>query len=148
MGKLVHSCLNSLTTLAEKKNIRLTVFIDENYEIHLDFAKITQVLNNLISNSLKFTSSGGEIKIEQISDSNSVTLHIIDTGNGIKEEQIPYLFTRYSKAQSQGTDGEKGTGLGLAICKLLVEAHGGKIGVKSEKGKGSDFYFSLPINRG
>lgn len=147
LGEVINASLNILIPLSEKKNIDIQVDIDRKLVVSIDVPKIVQVLNNLISNAIKFTPSGGSIKIEQTVQENFLFIHIIDNGKGVEPEQIPHLFTRYSPIQSYGTEGEKGSGLGLAICKLLIEAHGGTIGINSEIKKGSDFYFSLPLSK-
>jgi signal transduction histidine kinase len=111
-----------------------------------DQDKIIQVLNNLISNAIKFTDSGG-ITVSSVcsTGSNTLEVRIQDTGCGIKEEDMVKLFEKF---QQLGEVHQKcaGTGLGLAICKEIIHQHGGKINVESKAGQGSCFYFVLPIN--
>ncbi len=143
---LINESSMFLEMLCRKKNIKMKTEIETNVKINIDYPKILQVMNNLISNAIKFTPSGGEIVIRAFQNKfKEIEIHVIDNGIGIPEEKIPTLFTRYKQHHTSGTEGEKGTGLGLAICKNLVELHGGKINVKSQENKGSDFYFTLPL---
>lgn len=111
--------------------------------LYFDRLRVSQVLNNLLSNALKFTNVGG-ITIEvKVSDS-EVVVSVIDTGEGVSPEEIPTLFSKFK--QLSKSERGMGTGLGLVISKGIVESHGGRIGVESRAGKGSVFYFTLPIN--
>jgi PAS domain S-box-containing protein len=146
MEKLVKSSINALKILADKKNISIKMDIAVDIPVYLDYPKITQVINNLISNALKFTSNSGNVKITCFQNKNEeIELHVIDNGIGIRKDKQKNLFQRYSSIRTQGTNGEVGTGLGLSICRMLVRAHGGEINVNSKLGEGSDFYFTIPI---
>ena len=107
--------------------------------IHLE-----QVLHNLLSNAIKFTACGGLIRLRAAADpvTGALLIEVFDTGVGISADALPLLFQRYYRVAEGG---EPGSGLGLAICKELVEAMGGRIGVLSEPGRGSTFWFTLPI---
>jgi signal transduction histidine kinase len=143
---VLDNSIKMLGILAKKKNITITTNVDNDFELELDFEKISQVLNNLIGNAIKFTPSGGNIEVSVIKNSlNQVEFHVKDSGIGISRDVIPSLFSKYTKTHKSGTEGEAGTGLGLAICKNLINLHGGNIFVESTQGKGSDFYFYLPI---
>ncbi len=148
---LILECVEGLRRLVESKGIKLLVLnsLPESFpEIEIDAPKIKQIMNNLISNSMKFTEPGKKITVSCfINASSEVEIHVMDEGVGIAERSMPELFTRYRQFRSAGTGGEKGTGLGLFICKTFVEAHGGVIGAKSVVGSGSDFYFRLPVRR-
>ena len=113
-----------------------------------DAMRIRQVIINLAGNAVKFTKYGTVIltlEVEEISPDEVVMhYHVIDTGQGIKEADIGKLFESFSQVDSKRNRSVEGTGLGLAISQRLVQAMGGTIGVKSEYGKGSDFYFSIP----
>lgn len=113
--------------------------------IKADPMRLEQVLNNLVSNALKFTSEGGKVLIGARSHHSQVVVWVSDTGAGIPGHEIGALFNDYVRASTRPTRGERSTGLGLAICKRLVEAHGGSIDVESELGVGSTFSISLPI---
>jgi two-component system, OmpR family, phosphate regulon sensor histidine kinase PhoR len=113
-------------------------------EVNGDGRRIGQVLTNLVSNALKFTPSGGQITISAEAETNQVRFVIADTGRGIPPEALPRVFDKFFQTQSSTESGAKGTGLGLAIVKHIVELHGGEVGVESEPGRGSQFYFTLP----
>ena len=117
--------------------------------LSLDPSRIEQVLTNLIGNAVKFTPQDGSITVEaKLADGGGdVEVSVTDTGVGIAKEDLSKLFQKFQQLQTGAwRAGEaKGTGLGLAITKEIVELHGGRIWVESEKGKGSRFAFSLPV---
>jgi signal transduction histidine kinase len=106
-----------------------------------DRQRIFQVLSNLIGNALKFTRAGGEITLRAEACGDEVLYSVCDTGPGIPPDQLPHVFERHWQAPATAW---RGSGLGLYIAKGVVEAHGGRIGVESEPGKGSCFHFTLP----
>jgi signal transduction histidine kinase len=113
--------------------------------ISTDEIRLRQILDNLIGNAIKFTSSGSVV-LSVKKEGDFIRYSVSDTGIGIPEHQQTSIFERFMQAdQAQGTN-YGGTGLGLAISKNLIELLGGKIYVQSEVGKGSTFYFRLPIN--
>jgi two-component system phosphate regulon sensor histidine kinase PhoR len=103
------------------------------------------VIVNLLHNSIKFTPSGGSVTLSAVQRNESVVFSVADTGVGISTEDLPRIFERFYKADRARSGG--GTGLGLAISRHLVEAHSGQIWVLSEEGRGSSFFFSLPISQ-
>ena len=108
-----------------------------------------QVLSNLIGNAIKFTGEGGEIEVGATpADATEVKVWVRDDGVGIPADEIGQLFQKYRQGGNLKCSSQKGTGLGLVICKMIVEAHGGKIWVESEAGQGSAFFFSLPATPG
>src|SRR3989338_4584196 len=111
-------------------------------EAYGDQTKIAQVLINLISNAIKFTSTGGVTVRVKNASRTFVQFDVVDTGVGISQEELPKLFRRFSQL-SAGADRKGGTGLGLAITKELVRLHGGKVWASSEAGKGSTFSFRI-----
>ena len=113
--------------------------------VQADKTRIRQVIVNLVHNAIKFTSPDGKITIATQVHGGSVTVDISDTGIGIAKSDLPHVFERFYKGDRARSGG--GTGMGLAIAKHVVEAHGGKILVQSEEGKGSTFSLSLPQNR-
>jgi two-component system sensor histidine kinase/response regulator len=108
-----------------------------------DAVLLRRILDNLLSNALKFTPPGKEITLSIVREGDSAQLAVADTGPGIPEEFHQKIFEKFS--QIAGEQQSKGTGLGLTFCKLAVEAHGGKIGVDSEVDRGSTFWFTLPL---
>ncbi|NPD44288.1 MULTISPECIES: sensor histidine kinase KdpD [unclassified Lentimicrobium] len=118
----------------------------ENISIYADSTRVTQVLNNLLSNAFKFTKQGGvELKVSRLGG--HVLFQVKDTGIGISEEDIPYLFNRFGRSQdSQKNISYNGTGLGLAISKACIDLLGGTFSVESELSKGSVFAFEIPID--
>lgn len=134
--------------LASKKNIKVN-YKDgvEGLWVTIDESKITQVLNNLISNAIKYSYPGGEIFIETSSDNGFFEFKVKDNGKGIEEKNFEKIFKPFGKVSGSGTAGEKSTGLGLTIVKKIVLSHSGKIWFDSEFGKGSTFYFNVPVNQ-
>ena len=142
---IVEYCTETMSSLAINKKIDISIKCQKkNIKLYCDKPKIIQVLNNLISNAVKFTYEGGKVKITIKEMEDDAEISIQDTGIGIPSEQIPKLFQKFTSFTNVGTKGEKGTGLGLAICKNFIEAHGGKLWVNSILGKGTTFYFTLP----
>jgi signal transduction histidine kinase len=111
-------------------------------EVAVDVRRIGQVISNLLGNAIKFTPEGGKIQVAVREQENKIVVSVSDTGPGIRPEYLPKVFERFW--QAEGTR-HMGTGLGLSITKGIVNAHGGTIWVESQLGKGSSFYFTLPI---
>jgi len=133
---------------ASKHNLRLGLQMAQVLEIEADERKVKQIMFNLISNAVKFTSDGGEIQVKcEVSQLNPsfVQVSVRDTGIGVQEEDLPKLFGEFTQLESSYTRKYQGTGLGLAITKKLVELHGGTISVESVYGLGSTFSFVLPL---
>ncbi|MEO8450317.1 MAG: ATP-binding protein, partial [Gemmatimonadota bacterium] len=103
-----------------------------------------QVLNNLISNAIKFSHAGTTVDVRLAREPGSAVVSVQDHGQGIPAAELGRLFQPFSTASVRGTAGETSTGLGLAIVRRIVEGHGGIIGVESEVGRGSTFTFTLP----
>ena len=110
-----------------------------------DRDRVGQVLINLVSNALKYSPAGGDVNVEAHHHGDKVTISIADSGLGISREDLKRLFTKFYRVDSAMTREIGGTGLGLSICKTIIELLGGEIGVKSTLGKGSTFWFSLPV---
>jgi PAS domain S-box-containing protein len=131
--------------LAGKKDIRLELEVAADLPtMELDAAKIEQVLNNLVSNAVKFSSPGSTVKIRAARSNGTVSISVADHGPGIPSEEIGRLFTAFGRTSVRNTTGEKDTGLGLLIVKRILEAHHGGIRVESEPGKGATFVVTLP----
>jgi len=141
-GSIVDEASTTLRPLAEGRSLALRVSLEEPPpSASCDRERVLQVLTNLVSNAVKYTSAGGEIAIEVKHVGEWVRFAVSDTGGGIPESELPHVFERHWSAH-RGK--EKGTGLGLFIVKGIVEAHGGAIWVESKVGSGSTFYFTLP----
>lgn len=142
---VVADVLDTLTPLAEQKHQTIANEIPDRLPaIVADSRRLTQVLTNLVHNAIKFTPDGGRISVRARPDDGGLQVEVQDTGIGIAPEDIPKLFHDYGQLARQSAHKTVGTGLGLSISKALVEAHGGQIGVESEPGKGSTFWFTLP----
>lgn len=134
----------SLKPAADEAGIRLLVDVPHTPLIaRMDAERIDRVLANLVGNALKFTPSGGTVRIKAAMDGTVVRCEVSDTGEGIAPDDVPRLFERFSRLAS-GLKKRGSTGLGLSICKAIVDAHGGEIGVESTLGSGSTFWFTLP----
>jgi signal transduction histidine kinase len=138
--------MDILQPQAEHKHIRLESLVDKDIIAKADKSMTGTVLRNLISNSIKFTPSGGKITISAETENKHVQIMVSDTGVGISAKRLPELFRIDTKVSTIGTDDERGSGLGLILCKEFVEKQGGKITVQSKVGQGSQFKFTLPTD--
>lgn len=142
-SKLVKEVIEVMEPIASRKSIRLEKDLSlEAVTVACDKERVRQVLSNLIENAIKFTPSRGTIVVRASQEHHMVQFSIADNGAGISQEDIPHLFSRYYQAKRTA---HQGTGLGLSIVKGIIEAHGGKAWVESTLGKGSTFFFTLPI---
>lgn len=169
---ILNASMTMLKEKAMKHNIKLSLEIepDAEIEIEADKRKMKQIMYNLLSNAVKFTPDGGSVRVtarrtkdegrgkreekasvilaSEASDRpSSIVISVADTGIGVKDEDIPKLFSEFTQLESAYTKNHEGTGLGLALTKRLVELHGGKIWVESEFGKGSRFVFVIPVRQ-
>jgi len=148
---LIEDVADLMSTSANTKGLEIVTDLDQRIPLALisDSGRIRQIINNLINNAIKFTYYGTiliSVKLEkQENDLFFVNFNIKDSGIGIKPEKIATMFTVFTQADMSTTRKYGGTGLGLSICKELVELMHGKIGVASETGKGSNFWFTIPM---
>lgn len=147
---LVEEALMPLRPQAERKNISIQTAVPDDVQVLADPQAIRKVLGNLIHNGIKFTPSGGKVSVvvTRLSVGDNVEFSVADTGIGIPEADLNRIFERFYKvdrSRARSGDGLRGTGLGLAIAKHIVEGHGGTIRAESVEGKGSTFYFTLPV---
>ena len=173
VADLVKMRIQSYTTLAADAKLALESKVEDNIPlVSIDDNKVGQVLNNFLSNAIKFTKEGkitvsvlilkkGESLVKKLEslglswpglkdivpEADQLVLGVTDTGMGISEEQLSKLFNKFSQLEQTAASEKKGTGLGLVITKGISEAHGGKVGVFSELEKGSTFYCMLPLNQ-
>ncbi|MGE5701475.1 MAG: ATP-binding protein [Clostridia bacterium] len=132
------------TNVGRERGVQIQLEIDTSMEMFdLDPDRIEQVLTNLIDNALRHTPQAGVVRIS-IRGDDDLVLEVSDTGSGIPEEDLPFIFERFYKADKARTRGRAGTGLGLAIAKNIVEAHNGTINVQSKRGEGTTFTIHLP----
>lgn len=145
MKDLTQEVIDSFQTIENAKPIELEKkLLCHDATIQCDRDRLFQVLTNLIGNALKFTEKGW-IKILISRESNELQCCVEDTGVGIAAENLPKVFGKFEQFSAYYDDKQKGTGLGLSIAKAIVELHGGRIWVESELGKGSRFFFALPL---
>lgn len=148
IGKSIKKVVDTAIPLASRKGLEVIVDVQKNIGmITYDSRRVEQVLLNLLSNAIKFSDKGA-IRICCESNKDDIVFRVVDTGIGIKEEDINTIFKPFRQIDSGLTRKYEGTGLGLSICKKLVELMGGNIGVESVLGEGSTFYFSIPRRRG
>jgi len=148
LEKLLDASLDNFHFLAGERGVVIRKNINDSVlRIQGDRRRLEQILSNLLSNALKFTPPDGVIEVGAASTDAEAKVWIKDTGVGIASDEIGKLFEKYKQTTSGKTSEHKGTGLGLVICKMIVEAHGGKIWAESEEGKGSTFTFTLPVSQ-
>lgn len=141
---LASQALEAFQPQATAHGVHLTLDCTRPLEMTADPVRLTQILNNLLSNALKFTPDGGEVALKVLDRGPEVEFEVCDTGIGIAPENIPRLFSKFYQVEAAHTRAHKGTGLGLAITKGLVEMHGGRVAVESQLGAGTRFFVFLP----
>jgi len=146
LAEVVRERGDLLEIVAAKKKIPITYSLAEGAAFQFDRNKIEQVVDNLISNAIKFSPPGNGIHISITQDGSMARVEVRDEGPGIPEEELTHLFKPFHRLSVKPTSNEKSTGLGLSIAARIVEAHGGEMGVTSKPGHGSTFFFTLPRN--
>ncbi len=145
MGELVQTVSTSVEALAAEKNLELKAKVPTDLTIGKgDEQRIAQVLLNLIGNAIKFTEKG-EVRVEVVVSNQTFLVSVSDTGLGLSEADQKRIFEEFQQSDGSSTRKKGGTGLGLFIAKRIVEIHGGRIWVESTLGKGSTFWFTLPV---
>lgn len=147
LAELVQENIDLLSAQAGTKEITLRYADPQPVMVMAHKNSVTTVIRNLISNAIKFTPKGGTITVSATKSSEEALISVADSGVGMSKEVIDKIFRIDAKHSTKGTADEKGTGLGLVLCKDFVEKNNGSIGVQSEEGKGSTFYFTLPTQR-
>ncbi len=143
LSEVVKESADVFEPVMEDAVVRFIRSIDDDLPpVLADRQRLQQVLSNLLGNAVRFTPHGGEIAISAQADDHCIRIAVRDTGPGVAPDDVPRLFERYWQAPRLL---RAGSGLGLFIAKGIVEAHGGEIGVYSEKGKGSEFWFTIPL---
>jgi signal transduction histidine kinase len=146
LADVVGRAVEAACPQAAAEELSLHVTVPEDIPlVDVDPQRIGQVLRNLLCNAITHTPPGGEITIAAHTEGEWVVVCVRDTGTGITEEDLPHIFDRFYRADRSRSRATGGAGLGLAIVKQLVEAHGGRVGVESEVGRGTQFTFTLPV---
>lgn len=146
MTELTSKVIAGMQTQFASKNVRLSLEAPGILPpVTVDTDRIEQVLRNLLTNALHYTPGGGSVSVKLIPDNDGLTVSVTDTGIGVPLEDLPRLFERFYRVDRSRTRSTGGSGLGLAIVKQLVEAHAGRVWATSEVGKGSTFFFNLPV---
>lgn len=143
----VRHCIKKIEHIADAKQIEISEDIEDDMQLSLDKYMLDAIIRNLVTNSVKFSNSGGKIIVSAKKEGNGITFSVTDNGIGIESQNIDKIFSDDTYFTSYGTKGEKGTGMGLSLCRNFVEKHGGKMWVESTVGKGSKFYFNIPDQR-
>ena len=142
---VVRASLDFTHSVAEQKGIVLRDETPDDLIVCIDPPMIGTVFRNIISNALKFSNRGGQVRITAHQDGDMVTVAVRDEGVGMDQHTLSMLFSLDNKITRPGTEGEASTGLGLILCKEFVEKHGGTIWAESSPGQGTTFYFTLPV---
>jgi two-component system sensor histidine kinase/response regulator len=143
---LILNSLNLLIPSIELKKIKIQLSVDEHLFVYADPNHIRLVLRNLIANAIKYSYTEKEIKISAVLNENNVAISVQDYGVGMDEKVLQMLFHSISVNSTYGTLNERGTGLGLLLCKEFLDKNNGSISVKSQKGKGTIFTFTIPAS--
>jgi signal transduction histidine kinase/Flp pilus assembly protein TadD len=147
LSQIIHRAFNETAYLAEQKSIRLALRLDAGYLVAVDQEVIKRVFVNLFTNAIKFSPAGGRIGIvTELTSASEVKVFVHDDGEGISANYLPFIFEKFSQAIPRNSGFSVSNGIGLAFCKMAVEAHGGAIGVVSDQGHGSSFWFTLPLS--
>ena len=145
LKKVLADIVEFMQPTAREENISLELVpYSGNDSVEGDDETLTQVFSNLISNAIKYNKPGGKIRVFIEEEEDSIAVSVEDTGRGIPEESLPFIFDQFFRVKSEKDKKSKGTGLGLSIAKKITEAHNGTIKVTSEVGKGSTFTVILP----
>ena len=142
--ELARKAVAAVQPQAEARSITVGTSALSDAPVQVDPERISQVLRNLLVNAANYTSPGGSIHVGVYATEKGIEVSVEDTGPGIPQEELPYVFERFYRVDKSRSRATGGVGLGLTIAKRLVEAHGGRITVLSQEGKGSTFAFTLP----
>ena len=145
LSDLISDTLESFSELALRQGVKLEGSVDSNVDpVIMDTQRIGRVLNNLIGNAIRHTPAAGRVDVRVMRTSSGVEVCVSDTGEGIRADDLPHIFESFYRGEKSRSRSTGGAGLGLAISRGIVHAHGGRITVQSESGRGSQFMFNLP----
>jgi signal transduction histidine kinase len=147
VAELVRASINAALPRATTSGIQLRADAPDRLEAHVDSARVSQVLDNLVSNAIKYSPNGGQVKVSLRSDHGNVVCSVSDTGMGMSKADQDEVFTKFFRSQAVRNSTIPGVGLGLSISKAIVEAHGGTVSLHSEVGRGTTFTFAVPARR-
>jgi signal transduction histidine kinase len=147
MSKLLLEKMNAYVPAAEAKHIHLNIRQVESEEVSLDADYVGRILDNLITNAIKFSPKDTAVDISAVKENGQLKISIKDHGQGFSERDKAQLFQKFKKLSARPTAGESSNGLGLAIVKTLVDRLSGSIDLISDKGKGSQFIVKLPYEK-
>ena len=144
LGEFLEDTVRRHTNLAARKGTQVVLTDGYNGVVQVDRKRLRQVLDNLISNAVKFSPAGSTVEVTHRREGGSWTVEVKDQGPGLTDIDRKTLFEDFATLSAKPTGGENSTGLGMAITRRAVEAHGGEIGVDSQPGRGSTFWFTIP----
>ncbi|MBS1991473.1 MAG: PAS domain S-box protein [Cyanobacteria bacterium SZAS LIN-3] len=148
---VVQKAVDAVSAIAQKNKLTVGIYVDPVLEGYFDEEKLIQVVVNLLSNAYKFSPPSSQVRVVAVltegAEKGFVRLAIIDQGRGVPEAMQAKIFERFKQAETADGRKQKGSGLGLSICKAIIEQHHGHIGVKSQDGRGSTFWFTVPLNK-
>ena len=145
LTELIQETLSRYNKMIESKGFRLTLQADEKVWVEADRTRISQVVYNLINNAIHYTGKTLDVQLRQTVADGQVRIDVIDSGEGIPADKLALVWDRYYKLDKVHKRSAVGTGLGLSIVRSVLELHHAEYGVESEVGKGSDFWFRLPV---
>jgi signal transduction histidine kinase len=145
LNRIVEECIETSSPVADSRGIELVAKVERVPKLEGDRARLAQVLDNLVSNGLKFTPSGGRVEVRLGAQDGAALLEVQDTGVGIPADEQEHLFERFFRSSTATENAVPGTGLGLTITKAIVERHGGRIEVESAENAGTTVRVQLPL---
>ena len=145
VAELVRTSVTAALPRAAESGIHLRADAPEWLEAHIDAARISQVLDNLVSNAIKYSPDGGDVMVSLRSEDGHMVCSVSDTGMGMSQQDQEEVFAKFFRSAAVRNSAIPGVGLGLSISKAIVEAHGGRVSLRSEVGKGTTFTFAVPV---
>jgi signal transduction histidine kinase len=145
VAELVRASVSAAMPKADAGRVVLKADAPGRLDAHVDGPRISQVLDNLVSNAIKYSPDGGTVVVSLTQEDGHMTCRVSDTGMGMSEEDLAEVFSKFFRTSSVRRTAIPGVGLGLSISKAIVEAHGGTIQVQSKKGQGTTFTFRMPV---
>ncbi len=145
LAQLIQTALAQIQVVLEQKSLTIQMDFSQDFILHIDKDLMVRVVVNILSNAVKYSPMNGTIFISEYFENQVFTLKIKDEGHGIPQAFQEVIFEKFSQAQPQQYGAVPSTGLGLTFAKMAVEAHGGQIGVRSEEGRGAEFWFTMPL---